>query len=65
MAIAEKLKDPAILIQGYNNVANEYEYLGDLQPASEYYLKSLKLASSTGDEEMDRVAEAWAREMMR
>jgi len=53
VAIAEQLKDPAILVQAYNNMANEYEYLGDLQPASEYYLKSLKLASSTGDEEME------------
>lgn len=53
VAIAEQLKDPAILVQGYNNMANEYEYLGDLQSASAYYLKSLKLASSTGDKEME------------
>jgi two-component system, NarL family, sensor kinase len=52
-AIAEQLKDPQILIQGYNDVANEYEYLGDYQPASEYYLKSLKLASSRNDEGME------------
>jgi two-component system, NarL family, sensor kinase len=53
VAFGEQLKDPQILIQGYNDVANEYEYLGDYQPASEYYLKSLKLASSRGDEGME------------
>jgi len=52
-AIGEELKDTQILIQGYNDVANEYEYLGEFQPASEYYLKSLKLASSRGDEGME------------
>ena len=52
-AIGEQLKDPQILIQGYNDVANEYEYLGDYQPASEYYLKSLQLASSRNDEGME------------
>lgn len=52
-AIGEQLKDPQILIQGYNDVANEYEYLGDYLPASEYYLKSLKLASSRDDEGME------------
>ena len=53
VSIAEQLKDPEILIEGYNDVANEYEYLGDYQPASEYYLKSLKLASVRGDEGME------------
>lgn len=52
VAIAEQLKDTAILVQAYNNMANEYEYLGDLQAASAYYLTSLKLASVTADGEM-------------
>jgi two-component system, NarL family, sensor kinase len=53
VSIAEQLKDPQILIQGYNDVANEYQYLGDYEPASEYYLKSLQLASSRNDEGME------------
>jgi two-component system, NarL family, sensor kinase len=51
--IAEQLKDPKILIEAYNDVANEYEYLGEYERASEYYLKSLKLASSRDDEGME------------
>lgn len=52
LAIAQKLNDPKILIAGYNDVANEYEYMADYQQASEYYIKSLKLATDKGDEEM-------------
>lgn len=52
LAIGKKLNDPKILIAGYNNVANEYEYLADYQQASEYYIKSLKLATDNRDEEM-------------
>ena len=49
LAIGQKLNDRKILMEAYNDLANEYEYLSDYQPASEYYLKALKLANNTGD----------------
>lgn len=52
VAIAQQSKDPKILIEAYNDVANEYEYLADYQQASEYYIKSLKLATDAGNLEM-------------
>jgi two-component system, NarL family, sensor kinase len=51
-AIAKQINEPRVLIEAYNDVANEYEYLADYQQASEYYIKSLKLATDQGDEEM-------------
>ena len=52
VAIAQQSKDPKILIEAYNDVANEYEYLADYQQASENYIKSLKLATDAGNLEM-------------
>ena len=52
VAIAQQSKDVKLLIEAYNDVANEYEYLADYEQASEYYIKSLKLATDDGDEEM-------------
>jgi len=52
-SIARKINEPLILIEAYNDVANEYEYLADYQQASEYYIKSLKLATDAGNEEME------------
>lgn len=54
LAIGERLGDSAILMQGYNEVANEYEYLSDYQQASVYYMKALKLAGSRHDLQMER-----------
>jgi signal transduction histidine kinase len=50
--IAKKINEPRILVEAYNDVANEYEYLADYQQASDYYIKSLKLATDAGDLEM-------------
>jgi signal transduction histidine kinase len=52
LAIGQKLNDPEILMTAYNDVANEYEYLSDYQPASEYYIKALKLATQLRDKAM-------------
>ena len=45
-------KDMTIQIKGYNDVANDYEYLGSLQDASKYYLTALRLANLPGNKKM-------------
>jgi len=54
LSMADQLKIPAVQLRAYNEVANEYEYLGDYEPAIEYYLKSLNLAVRIGDKKMQR-----------
>lgn len=54
ITIAKKLKLPSVLMLTCNQVANEYEYLGDYESATEYYLKSLQLATTIGDKRMQR-----------
>jgi two-component system, NarL family, sensor kinase len=49
---AQALHDDRILMLAYNEAANEYEYLSDYQPATEYYIKALQLANSTRDTTM-------------
>ncbi len=48
------LKDTSILIKGYNDIANDYEYLGALQEASENYLTALKLADKLQNNSMQQ-----------
>jgi signal transduction histidine kinase len=50
--IGKTLKDTAILIKGYNDAANEYEYMGELQEASENYTTALKLADIINNPKM-------------
>lgn len=52
--MAKQLKMTPIQMQAYNEAANEYEYLGDYEPATQYYLKSLQLAMNAGDKKMQR-----------
>jgi two-component system, NarL family, sensor kinase len=54
IALANQLGDPSVMMKAYNEAANEYEYLGNYQPATEYYLKSLKLATDIGDRKMQQ-----------
>ena len=52
--IGEETKDTIILIKGYNDAANEYEYLGELQKASENYLIALRFADRIGNSNMQQ-----------
>lgn len=52
--MSNQLGYPAVQLQAYNEAANEYEYLGNYEPATENYLKSLKLAAQIGDKKMER-----------
>lgn len=54
VTIGSDLKDTTILIKGYNDVANDYEYLGALQEASEHYLTALRLADAFGNSRMQQ-----------
>ncbi|HKJ45270.1 MAG TPA: tetratricopeptide repeat protein [Balneolales bacterium] len=45
VSIGSALNDSAILIKGYNDIANDYEYLGSLQEASKNYIRALKIAN--------------------
>jgi len=49
IAMADQLKNARVQMLAYNEAANEYEYLGNYEPATEYYLKSLTLAAKIGD----------------
>lgn len=49
---AQELHDDHTLMLAYNEAANEYEYLSDYQPATELYIKALKIANSTNDKTM-------------
>lgn len=49
ISLGNALKDTVILVKGYNNVANEYEYLGELQEASKNYIEALRLADLLGN----------------
>ena len=49
---AHELHDDHTLMLAYNEAANEYEYLSDYQPATEFYIKALKIANSTNDKTM-------------
>jgi signal transduction histidine kinase len=54
ISVATQLQAPSILLQAYNEAANEYEYLGNYEPAADYYIKALKLAIATNDKRMRR-----------
>ncbi|HKI44002.1 MAG TPA: tetratricopeptide repeat protein [Balneolales bacterium] len=54
ITIGVDLKDTTIQIKGYNDVANDYEYLGSLQDASEHYLTALRLANLLGNKRMEQ-----------
>jgi two-component system, NarL family, sensor kinase len=53
--IANQVNDRSIQMKTYNEAANEYEYLGNYEPATEYYLKSLQFAALIGDKKMQRM----------
>lgn len=53
--LANQVKDPSLQMKAYNEAANEYEYLGNYEPATEYYLKSLQFAVQIGDRKMQRM----------
>ena len=53
--MGKETKDTIMLIKGYNNAANEYEYIGELQQASEYYLTALKYADILGKSDMQQI----------
>ena len=53
--IGKEINDTAILIKGYNDVANEYEYLGELQGSSQNYLTALYLADHIGNHKMQQI----------
>lgn len=52
--MATALNNSYLLMNAYNDAANEYEYLGDYQPSTEYYLKALKLATDAGNKGLQR-----------
>lgn len=52
--MADRLKMPSAQLQAYNEAANEYQYLGDYERATEFYLRSLKKAAAIGDTRMQR-----------
>lgn len=52
--MADQLNNATVKMLAYNEEANEYEYLGSYESATEYYFKSLMLAESTGDKKMQR-----------
>lgn len=52
--LSKKLKDSSLLLIAYNEAANEYEYLGDDESSTSYYIKALKLATATGNAVMQR-----------
>ncbi len=49
ISIGSEIQDTVILIKGLNDAANEFEYLGDLQQASENYIKALNLSEKLGN----------------
>lgn len=53
--LANQIKDPSLQMKAYNEAANEYEYLGNYEPSTEYYLKSLKFAALIDDKKMQRM----------
>jgi len=53
--MANEINDPSLKMKTCNEAANEYEYLGNYEPATEYYLKSLKFAASVNDKKMQRM----------
>ncbi len=54
ISIGQELKDTVALIKGYNDAANEYEYLGELQKASEDYMTALNLADRINNKQMQQ-----------
>ena len=52
--IGNETEDTIILIKGYNDAANEYEYLGELQQASENYLIALRFADRLSNKKMQQ-----------
>lgn len=55
IALGRNAGDSDIIMHAYNEVANEEEYLGELQMSTDYYLKSLKLAQQQGNKKMQRL----------
>jgi two-component system, NarL family, sensor kinase len=53
--LATQINNGSVQMKAYNEAANEYEYLGNYEPATEYYLKSLQFAVRTGDRKMQRL----------
>lgn len=45
--ICQSLNDKVLLAQAYNNLANEYHYLGDLKSAATHYLNALVFSEGT------------------
>jgi two-component system, NarL family, sensor kinase len=55
MDMANQLNDRSVQMKTCNEAANEYEYLGNYEPATEYYLKALKFAALIDDKKMQRM----------
>jgi signal transduction histidine kinase len=53
--LANQINNASLQMKTYNEAANEYEYLGNYEPATEYYLKSLQFAVLIGDKKMQRM----------
>lgn len=54
VSIGYALHDTTILVKGYNDIANDYEYLGSLQDASVNYMTALRLADLLGNQRMQQ-----------
>ena len=55
VTFARQLKDNTILMNAYNEIANEEEYLGDFQSSTDYYIRALKLATQLKSSRMERL----------
>lgn len=53
--LANQINDASVQMKVYNEAANEYEYMGNYEPSTEYYLKSLQFAVRIGDKKMQRL----------
>lgn len=52
--LGQELKDTVMLIKGFNNSANEYEYLGQFLQASRSYMEAIRLADKIGNKIMQQ-----------
>lgn len=54
--LAEKYGYKRDLTITYINIANEWQYLGDIQSAADYYLKAARLSAEIGEKRFERVS---------
>jgi signal transduction histidine kinase len=54
VTIGHHLNDTTILVKGYNDAANDFEYLGALQEATKYYIIALKFTKKLNNHRMNQ-----------